>query len=88
MLAGRAFWNALFKREGAAGRVHFDLQRAGQQGFSAAFAFGAAHKVHVAHSSLKAGDLCPECQRGKVYLQREPGVLVRLIGRAPIEATV
>jgi transposase len=37
---------------------------------------------------LKAGDLCPECQRGKVYLQREPGVLVRLIGRAPIEATV
>ena len=30
----------------------------------------------------------PECQRGKVYLQREPGVLVRLMGRAPIEATV
>src|SRR5437867_8289691 len=57
-------------------------------GRHAAKAYRGAHKVHVAHSSLKAGDLCPECQRGKVYLQREPGVLVRLIGRAPIEATV
>jgi transposase len=53
-----------------------------------ATAYRGAHKVHVAHSSLKTGDLCPECERGKVYLQREPGVLVRLIGRAPIEATV
>jgi transposase len=53
-----------------------------------ASAYRGAHKVHVAHAVLKAGDLCPECQRGKVYLQREPGVLVRLIGRAPIEATV
>src|SRR6267378_868501 len=47
-----------------------------------------APKVNVPHPSLKAGDACPECQRGKVYLQPEPGVLVRLIGRAPIEATV
>lgn len=57
-------------------------------GRHAAQAYRGAHKVHVAHAVLKAGDLCPECQRGKVYLQREPGVLVRLIGRAPIEATV
>src|SRR5262249_1267673 len=57
-------------------------------GRHAAKAYRGAHKVHVAHSSLKAGDLCPECQRGKVYPQREPGVLVRLIGRAPIGATV
>lgn len=57
-------------------------------GRHAATAYRGAHKVHVGHSSLKTGDLCPECQRGKVYLQHEPGVLVRLIGRAPIEATV
>jgi transposase len=37
---------------------------------------------------LRSGDRCPECQQGKVYLQREPGVLVWLIGRAPIEATI
>jgi len=58
------------------------------QGRHSANAYRAAHKVQVSHASLKAGDSCPECQRGKVYHQREPGVLVRLIGRAPIEATV
>jgi len=51
-------------------------------------AYRGANKVHVSHASLRSGDACPDCQRGKVYLQREPGVLVRLIGRAPIEATV
>ena len=38
--------------------------------------------------SLKAGDPCPDCQRGKVYPQRDPGVLVRIKGQAPIAATV
>ena len=57
-------------------------------GRHAAKAYRGAHKIHVAHVSLKAGDPCPECQRGKVYLQHEPGVLVRRIGQAPIEATV
>ena len=51
-------------------------------------AYRGAHKVQISHASLRSGDRCPECQRGKVYIQREPGVLVRLIGRAPIEATV
>ena len=51
-------------------------------------AYRGAHKIHISHASLKPGDPCPDCQRGKVYVQREPGVLVRLIGRAPIEATV
>lgn len=51
-------------------------------------AYRGGHKIHVQHTSLKSGDRCPQCERGKVYTQREPGVLVRLIGRAPIEATV
>jgi hypothetical protein len=51
-------------------------------------AYRGAQRVHVPHASLKAGDRCPDCDRGKVYPQREPGVLVRMIGRAPIEATV
>ena len=37
---------------------------------------------------MKAGDPCPDCQRGKVYPQRDPGVLVRIKGQAPIAATV
>jgi transposase len=51
-------------------------------------AYSAGNKVHIPHALLKAGDRCPQCERGKVYAQAQPGVLVRLIGRAPIEATV
>jgi transposase len=57
----------------------------GRQG---AKAYRGAHKIPVPHGTLKSGDGCPDCQRGKVYLQREPGVLVRLIGQAPLDATV
>jgi hypothetical protein len=46
-------------------------------GRDGAKAYRGAHQVHVSHAVLKPGDPCPECQRGKVYLQREPGVLVR-----------
>jgi transposase len=54
-----------------------------------AAAYGGARKVKVPHASLKAGDACPDtaCD-GKVYLQRDPGVLVRIQGQAPIAATV
>jgi hypothetical protein len=62
--------------------------KAAGHGRNGANAYRGANKLQVAHPSLRSGDRCPECQQGKVYLQREPGVLVRLIGRAPIEATI
>jgi transposase len=61
--------------------------RAGH-GRHAAGAFRGARKIEIAHSTLKPGDACPECQKGKVYLQKEPHVLVRVVGQAPLEATV
>src|SRR2546422_11615105 len=39
-------------------------------------------------SSLKPGDRCPHCQKGKVYHQAQPGVLVRVVGQAALKATV
>jgi len=57
-------------------------------GRNGAAAYRGARKVDVPHASLKAGDPCPDCQRGKVYPQRDPGVLVRIKGQAPIAATV
>ena len=33
------------------------------------------------------GDVCPECGVGKVYHQKEPKTLVRIVGRPPLEAT-
>jgi transposase len=47
-----------------------------------------AIRVKVSHESLKPGDQCPLCLRGKVYAQKTPAYLVRLVGRSPIGATV
>src|SRR6202040_2282299 len=57
-------------------------------GRNGADAFGGARKVEIAHQSLKHGDRCPECGEGNVYDQKEPKVLVRIIGQAPLAATV
>lgn len=47
---------------------------------------GALH-VEVPRESLQAGDACPECQHATVY-EKPPGVVVRIIGQAPLAATV
>ena len=44
--------------------------------------------MDVAHQELKHGDRCPECEKGNVYGQKEPKVLVRIMGQAPLAATV
>src|SRR5215469_10328786 len=51
-------------------------------------AFVAAEKVTVPHPLLQPGDRCPECGKGKVYPLREPAVRVRIVGQAPVQATV
>jgi transposase len=57
-------------------------------GRNGAAAFGDARKVDIAHQNLKHGDRCPECGKGNVYGQKEPKVLVRIVGQAPLAATV
>ena len=57
-------------------------------GRNSAAAFTGANRVAIAHATLHAGDLCPECRQGKVYRQKEPATLVRFVGQAPLEATV
>ena len=51
-------------------------------------AYEGATKIPVAHESLKSGDGCPECRKGKVYELAQPGVLVRITGQAPVQAKV
>ncbi len=53
-----------------------------------ASAFVGAGRVEVSHPALQAGDRCPECGKGKVYPLREPAVRVRIVGQAPVQATV
>ena len=57
-------------------------------GRNAASAFTGAEKVCIQHAQLKPGDLCPECREGRVYQQREPKTLIRIVGQAPLKATV
>ena len=50
--------------------------------------YAGAQQVKVPHATFQTGDRCPECRKGKVYPQREPAVLVRVVGQAPLGATV
>jgi len=57
-------------------------------GRNGAEAFVGAQKIEIAHQNLKHGGRCPECGKGNVYQQKEPKVLVRIIGQAPLAATI
>jgi transposase len=57
-------------------------------GRNGANAYTGAEKVEVRHESLQPGDSCPQCENGTLYDMRRPGVLVRLVGQAPVGAKV
>jgi transposase len=57
-------------------------------GRNSAVAYRGAEKVEVAHARLTHGARCPDCTRGNVYTQKEPKALVRIVGQAPLAATV
>jgi len=56
-------------------------------GRNGADVYTGAEKIQVPHESLQPGDVCPDCQQGTVYEFRS-GVLVRLVGQAPVQAKV
>ena len=57
-------------------------------GRNSAAEFTGAHRVEVPHQQLHHGARCPECGKGNVYGQKEAKVLVRVVGQAPLAATV
>jgi transposase len=63
-------------------------KKANGHGRTPASAYAGARKVIVPHPELKHGAACPECPKGKVYVQKEPRPLVRIVGQAPLAATV
>ena len=56
-------------------------------GRNGAQAYSDSPVVQVQLLDLNPGDLCPQCETGKVY-NSPPRTLVRLVGQAPIAATV
>ncbi|MGH8524787.1 MAG: IS66 family transposase, partial [Gammaproteobacteria bacterium] len=63
-------------------------QKSKGHGRNGAEAYQGANRIRVGHKSLKPGDRCPECPKGKVYPLRETSPLIRIMGRTPIQATV
>ncbi len=57
-------------------------------GRNGADAYSGAEKIAVRHESLQPGDPCPQCEEGTLYDTRRPGVVVRLLGQAPVGAQV
>jgi transposase len=57
-------------------------------GRNGADAYTGAEKIEVRHESLQPGDPCPKCEEGTLYETGRPGVVVRLVGQAPVGATV
>jgi hypothetical protein len=57
-------------------------------GRNGADAYTGAQKVQVPHESLKAGDPCPEPECAGTVYGSAPSVIVRISGRAPLDAKV
>ena len=62
--------------------------RAPGHGRNGAADYHQARRVVILHATLKSGDRCPGCLKGKLYEQQEPRRLVRIVGQAPLSATV
>ena len=57
-------------------------------GRNAAADYTAAQQIKVDHASLKPKDNCPGCLKGILYQMKVPKVVVRITGKAPIDAKV
>lgn len=47
-----------------------------------------ADRVFISHGEFKHKDPCPLCPNGKLYKLKDPGVVIRINGQAPLNATV
>lgn len=50
--------------------------------------YSSADREYIPHATLKAGDPCLLCPKGKVYPLKEPGVFIHIEGSPPIQAKV
>jgi len=57
----------------------------GKNGVSA---YVGAEEVYVPHEKLKAGQLCPDCEKGNLYKWDKAGIEIRIRGSAPLKAWV
>lgn len=51
-------------------------------------AYTGARRIRVPHPRLQAGQVCPDCRKGKLRLQPKPATALHLTAQPPIAATV
>ena len=51
---------------------------------------GWSNAVHIqhCHTCLQAGQVCPACKEGKLYIYKKPAVFARIVGIAPLSVEV
>jgi transposase len=76
------------EQPGAAALPRAPRPKAPGHGRNGAAAYTGAIQVSVAHPHLHSGELCPGCTSGKLYAQSEPAKLLRIMGVAPLSATL
>ncbi len=76
------------EHESAADATEESASRPKGHGHHGAKDYPGAKRVAVPHETLHAGETCPECGAGKIYDTGRPGVLIRIVGQAPVQATV
>jgi hypothetical protein len=57
-------------------------------GRNAAAEYTGAEQIKVPHTTLKIGDNCPGCLKGKLYEMKVPKLIVRVTGKPPLPAKV
>lgn len=67
--------------------VEPDKKRRGH-GRNGVDAYTGAERVFISHSTLKPSAFCPLCPKGKVYVEKMPGVFVFIEGQPPLKATI
>lgn len=67
---------------------HPKKKKAKGHGKKPASAYEGGTRVTIEHPTLKPGDLCPGCEKGKVYELALPSVFVHIKGDSPLKATV
>jgi transposase len=72
---------------GATGTQAPDKPKAPGHGRNGAAAYIGAEKIKVPHTTLHSGDLCPACQKGKLYPLPQPALLLRVRAMAPLVAS-
>lgn len=80
--------NVIKGREQPAGRQPPIKKKMKGHGRKPASVYAGGEKIKIEHPTLKTGDTCLACEKGRVYELALPSVFVHIKGEAPLKATV